>query len=36
MELYGFNQVMNRHNKITTGRKQTRLIATDKVSTDAI
>ena len=36
IELYGFNQAINRLNKIAIDRKQTRLIAINKVSTDAI
>ena len=35
-ELYGFNQAINRHNKIAIGSKQTRPFAINKVSIDAI
>ena len=34
--MYGFNQAINRLNKIAIGRKQTRPFAINKVSTDAI
>ena len=36
VELHSFNLAINRHNKIAIGRKKTRLIAINKVSTDAI
>ena len=36
LELYSFNQAINRLNKIAIGRKQTRPFAINKVSTDAI
>ena len=36
IELHGFNLAINRHNRIAIGRQQTRLIAINKVSTDAI
>ena len=34
--MYGFNQAINRHNKIVIGRKHTQPFAINKVSTDAI
>ena len=34
--MYGFNQVINKLNKIAIGRKQTRPFAIKKVSIDAI